>query len=169
MATLSFRQGVVNLVNGCVGVGLLYKPFAFALSGWISVPLMMIACVANSYSGILLAKVVVAFSDEIITEPLINNTKTASKQPSYNTINSINDTEPQNQSIRSNYQSRSSFKTIGYQSIGNFGKWWIQIGILLSGFIYLIVNYIIIWQLLVHITTFIISEIYGSGAGLEFY
>eukprot|EP01084_Bolivina_argentea_P153932 268374_1 len=50
-------------------------------------------CMATLSFGILLAKVVVAFSDEIITEPLINNTKTASKQASYNTINSMNDTE----------------------------------------------------------------------------
>ncbi len=63
---LNMTQAVVNIFNFCIGVGLLVKPYAFALCGVFSFPAMLLAAILCIYTGSVLGKVASKYSNKII-------------------------------------------------------------------------------------------------------
>ncbi len=54
---LTFFQAVVNISNLSIGIGVLAKPYAFALTGWFAIIPLFAACGTLAYLAILLGKV----------------------------------------------------------------------------------------------------------------
>ncbi len=55
---LSFFQAVVNVSNLSIGIGVLAKPYAFALTGWLAIIPLFAACGVCAYLALLIGSVV---------------------------------------------------------------------------------------------------------------
>lgn len=54
---LTRKQAVLNIFNCSVGVGLLAKPYAFAVGGWIAIPALCAACGLCVYTALLIGAI----------------------------------------------------------------------------------------------------------------
>ena len=47
---------IQNLVNTCIGVGILSKPYIIGINGWYSIITILMAISLSAYSGLAIAK-----------------------------------------------------------------------------------------------------------------
>ena len=74
------RQAIVNICNNSVGIGILAKPFAFAMSGWSAIGAMILASITIIYVAVLLGQ-----STLITVQPIMSPHQSITKYHSINT------------------------------------------------------------------------------------
>eukprot|EP01084_Bolivina_argentea_P261738 442446_1 len=149
MDSLSVRGGIINLCNTCIGIGILAKPFALAISGWIGISVFVIAGIFIIYVGICLSDA----SRELLvnkpSNPIINTKKI---NQNYNIINNSN-----KNTSKSN---KSAYQLLSYKSMGNKGQYFAAFGFIIMAFNFLAICIIMIFELITSIKTEIIPHFY---------
>eukprot|EP01084_Bolivina_argentea_P091397 164544_1 len=163
--SLTIRAGIVNLCNTCIGIGILAKPFALAVSGWIGIVAFMMAAILIIYVGICLSRV----SRELLlnnksimdSKPIINDSKL---DKNYNTINN-NENEiiiNTKTAITSSKAEKSAYQLLSYKSMGQNGEKLAVVGFIVVVFNILATCIIMIFELIMDIKNDINPDFYVS-------
>eukprot|EP01084_Bolivina_argentea_P091396 164543_1 len=146
--SLSVRAAIVNLCNACMGISILAKPFALAVSGWYGIISFALAGILITYIGVCLSDV----SRELLVHKksiMLTNTKT-----NYNSINTqVTDTV----SKSTNISNKSAYQLISYKAMGNKGEIFSVIAFIIIIALVLSVFIIMIFEILTDIVNNISS------------
>ena len=128
---------VINMINSCIGVGLLAKPYALMIAGWYSIISVVMAFCFITYSGYLFAKVTFKANDI--------SPNTAIQTTSYYKMDNMN---PENDEKKVCENKKSVFQIIGYKALGKYGEYYVNISLTTILFIVCISLLIIEYELL---------------------
>ena len=155
---LSIRGAIVNLCNTCIGIGILAKPFALAISGWIGIIALFLAAALVTYAGVCLAfasKTLLISSNIkksiMAHKPIINE---SNKAINYNSIDKDNDIEE----VSAPKRSKSAYQLISNASMGKYGEIYSVIGFALIAWTIMSTCIIMNSQLLQQIVSEITSQ-----------
>ena len=136
--TVTNRAFIVNMINTCIGVGLLAKPYALMIAGWYSIISVLLAFTFITYTGYIFSKVTFkAFNLYDMythkTSPTTNyqqlvqidSSKPVSTDEIDHAITITNQRECQNQ------KSKSIFQTLGNKAMGRCGEYYVITSVLL--------------------------------------
>eukprot|EP01084_Bolivina_argentea_P035423 65703_1 len=142
-------QYVVNFMNACIGIGILAKPYAIAISGWHSVLSICIAFLLVTYTEWLIAKITVNTFD--ISDNTVSDVK---EDDDVRMLLEESEDEKSNIEIRTenintaiSIQNKNPFQAMGYKAMGIYGEYYVNIVILLKMIEICISTLIIEWEI----------------------
>ena len=152
--SMTIRGAVANLCNTCIGIGILAKPYALALTGWSGIFAFLLAALLVTYGGICLAfasRVLLIQNKSIMmSKPIINETN---KQNNYNSTNN-NDIEKQDSTTPiAPKRTKSAFQLVSRESMGSYGEMYSVIGFAMIAWIVTSTCIIMVFELIQQITS----------------
>eukprot|EP01084_Bolivina_argentea_P159754 278239_1 len=139
--TLTNKSFVINMINWCIGVGLLAKPYAFSVSGWYSIISVLMAFSFITYSGYLFALVTLE-SYGINEHQYIN----------------IPGTDEESQYTDEDEKNESVYHIVGKKALGKYGGIYVNYSQILSLTVGCITALIIEWELMLRIIEYIFTK-----------
>eukprot|EP01084_Bolivina_argentea_P184416 318054_1 len=113
MSSLTVKQGIINMCNTSIGLGVLAKPFALGVSGWIGIVSFVLAASIMIYVGSLLSwstsKILINDHDEK-QKPIVNEQPRAQESD-----------HDESTPVKSNNKSKSAWRRVCYASLGQRG------------------------------------------------
>eukprot|EP01084_Bolivina_argentea_P146128 255957_1 len=128
--TLSNKDFIINMMNTCIGIGLLAKPFAVMVSGWYSIIAIMSSFLFVFYASWLFAHVTMrTYGISVNNNPVqyeMVNVSSASDLEHESDFDS-GDTSTDNNVDNS---TKSVYQNIAYKALGKYGEYYINITLL---------------------------------------
>eukprot|EP01084_Bolivina_argentea_P139872 246002_1 len=146
--TISNQAFVINMINACVGIGLLVKPYALTISEYYCVISVLMAFCFIYLAGYLFAKVAISANNISLNghaqyEPV----ETIDSDDIISDNVDINMNQNQPVDVQSN-KTDSIYQTMGYKAAGNIGKYYVSFAMMVIFFMILVNCLIIEWDLL---------------------
>eukprot|EP01084_Bolivina_argentea_P274524 467954_1 len=153
--SLTVVQAIINLCNSCIGVGILAKPFALAITGWYGLFSFVIAALLSIYAGLCLSNATL-----YIIKPIMDHRA----KTKYNSIATGNGVPENVQTKESSHHTKSTFQFIAYKSMGKIGEIYSIVGFIILIETLLMNLIIMIYELIINITN---SYMYVNGINIE--
>eukprot|EP01083_Nonionella_stella_P090863 253939_1 len=158
--SLSNYGFIVNMLNACIGIGLLVKPYALEIAGWYASISVLLAFTMIVYSSFLMAKVTIkAYRiSSGISQPYDLVPITSATEFSNTEDESSDQIGMQISQTVETKEEKSVFQRLGYASLGKFGEYYANVATL-SVLSMLSINILITeWQLLSGIIEYFVSS-----------
>lgn len=135
-ATLSNKDFVINMINLCIGMGLLAKPYAIYVAGWYSIISVILAFSFISYASYIFAKATmrsygIDMNDKSIVYEMVNitsNTDMTELSDIDHTDSEIT-MESQQEFVDDTIEPKSKqsvFHVLAEESLGKYGKYYVS-------------------------------------------
>eukprot|EP01084_Bolivina_argentea_P184417 318055_1 len=143
MSSLTVKQGIINMCNTSIGLGVLAKPFALGVSGWIGIVSFVLAASIMIYVGSLLSwstsKILINDHDEK-QKPIVNEQPRAQESD-----------HDESTPVKSNNKSKSAWRRVCYASLGQRGGALGVLSFLIINMSLMLSGCIMIWELITDI------------------
>ena len=128
--TVTNKAFIINMINSCIGVGLLAKPYALIISGWYSIISVTLAFSFITYTGYIFSEVTFkAFDLEMKQLPIATNYQRLDDMESSPPTTS--DGEQKTNMKKNTHKAKSIFQILGHESMGKYGEYYVITSVLL--------------------------------------